>query len=109
MKHNKQQKHIGFCVCYKKKLTKIHPVNNIGKLNIFLTFIFFSVGLSDSRALRWIKAHFMGIEVKVMVMGSGGHHNPQNSLNRHQVGGLCWMGIWKGFLEGILIWGVQVS
>jgi hypothetical protein len=35
----------------------------MGKINIFLDFIFF-VGLSDSRGFREIKIHFMGIDAR---------------------------------------------
>jgi hypothetical protein len=54
-----------YYMCYKNtknKSTEIHSVNNKGKINILIAFIFFSHGLIDSGALRWTEAYFMGIE-----------------------------------------------
>jgi hypothetical protein len=63
------------------------PVNNNVKINTFIASVFFSLGLSDSRALRSIEVHFMGIEGKMMVIGSGSHQDPLH----HQIGWLCWI------------------
>jgi hypothetical protein len=63
-----------------KILTEIRPVNNSGKINTVFAFIFFSLVLSDSRALRWIEALFMGFEGKMVVMTLGSH---QDSLHHH--------------------------
>jgi hypothetical protein len=57
LKRNIQATETDYYIRYKEK--QIHPINNNGKINIVLAFIFISLGLSDSRALRWIEEHFM--------------------------------------------------
>jgi hypothetical protein len=52
--HTSNRKHVTYAIKYKKSCKQ-------WEINIFIAFIFNSPGLSDSRAMKWTEAHFMGM------------------------------------------------
>jgi hypothetical protein len=81
-------------------LTEMYPTNN-GTVTFLLPLCscpFCPLLLAnDARILRWGEPHFMGIEGKLMVDGTGGNY---------QIGGLQWLeqwfwsASWRGFCFG---------